>query len=383
MKCYSIVSAFVILVLVISVGWGKHKGRRLKNHRHKHVQLFNVKHLRHSKNAKLLAYHGHIHFRGHHHHHHPARLKCRRVKLLVNSNLQLKKKTTDAMKRHLSKKHAKRMLHKFITSRKHKRFHLPKDTKLFKDKEGNLITYIEDCVASENAEKKNFFEGQNEMFIAPAYDEKKSRHDHHSSENNDVTTVQANENDVNDEGILPASEDALLHTVSDSTDILKDSAQKEATVYQAVALDNPPPKKPEEGSELQRFFSSTGLTPSMPQLNSDVVTPISQQPVNNFVPEHDNQLQSPASLVTPISQQPVNNFVPEHDNQLQSPASQYITNPAPPPQRQAYTQALNLPRIRTPLRNHRGKDFKIISCRGREYYTFHTCGSEQQPQALL
>ena len=26
-----------------------------------------------------------------------------------------------------------------------------------------------------------------------------------------------------------------------------------------------------------------------------VVTPISQQPVNNFVPKHDNQLQSPVS----------------------------------------------------------------------------------------
>lgn len=57
-------------------------------------------------------------------HHRPARLKCRRVKLLVNRNLQLKKKTTDAMKRRLSKNHAKKMLHKFITSSKHKRFHL-------------------------------------------------------------------------------------------------------------------------------------------------------------------------------------------------------------------------------------------------------------------
>lgn len=64
MRCGCIVSAFVTLVLLISVVWGRHKGRRLKDHHHKHVQLFNVKHLRHSKNPKPLAYHGHIHFRG-------------------------------------------------------------------------------------------------------------------------------------------------------------------------------------------------------------------------------------------------------------------------------------------------------------------------------
>ncbi|XP_078350806.1 uncharacterized protein LOC144635587 isoform X1 [Oculina patagonica] len=341
MKCCCIVSAFVILVLLASVVWAKHKGRRQKDHRHKHVQLFHVKHLKHPKIYKPLAYHGHIHFKGHHR---PAGLKCRRVKLLVNRKVHLKKKTTDAMNRRLSKKHTKKMLHKFIISSNRKRFHLPKDTKLFKDEEGNLVTYIEDCVSSENAEKKNFFEDQNEMFIAPAFDEKKNRHSHHLSENSDVTTVQASENDVGDEGILPASEDALLQTVSDSTGILKDSAQKEgtarylndqsetevpsnfATVYQAVTLDNPPPKKPEEGSELQRFFTSTGLTNNMPQLNSDVVTPISQQPVNNFVPLHENQ--------------------------LQSPSSEFVSNPAP--QNQAYSQAVNDARIRAPLRSHRG-----------------------------
>ncbi|KAJ7378113.1 hypothetical protein OS493_024778 [Desmophyllum pertusum] len=387
MKCYCIVSAFVILVLMITVVWAKHKGRRLKDHHHKHVQILNVKHLRHSKSHKTLAaHHGHMQFKGHHR---PAALKCRRVKFIVNRNMHLRKKTTDAMKRRMSKKHTKRMLHKFITSRKHKRFHLPKETRLFEDKEGNLVTYIEDCVSSENPEKKNFFEGQKELFIAPAFGERKTEHVHHSPQNNDVTTVQASEDDVGDEGIIPASEDSLLQTVSDSTEILKDSAQKEgtaqylndqhetevpsnfATIFQAATLDNPLPKKPEEGSELQGFFSSNGLT-NMPQLNSDVVTPISQQPLNNLVHEHDEQLSLPTSVYSghifalaptifkrriPYQPAPQSQAYTQvvNDAGIKAPLrtrGDYVTNPAP--QSQAYTQVVNDARIRAPLRNHGG-----------------------------
>lgn len=54
-------------------------------------------------------------------HHHPPGLKCRRMKFIVNRNVKLKKKTTEALKRRMTNKRTKRMLHRFTTS---KRFHL-------------------------------------------------------------------------------------------------------------------------------------------------------------------------------------------------------------------------------------------------------------------
>ena len=63
--CY-IVSAFVIIVLTISVVGGKHKGRRSKDHsRHKHMRLLTqAKHFRRPKNHGILTYSDHRHQRG-------------------------------------------------------------------------------------------------------------------------------------------------------------------------------------------------------------------------------------------------------------------------------------------------------------------------------
>lgn len=134
------------------------------------------------------------------------------------------------------------------------------------------------------AEKKNFFESQRELYIEPVYGKKKTqRHSTHpSSKDDDIsTTVQSSEDEISDDKILPATEDSLLQTVSDSSEILKDDGQdmKEGTVFQAARMDSPLPKKPEEGSELQRYFSSAGVT-SIARINSDVVAPDSQQPLN-------------------------------------------------------------------------------------------------------
>ncbi|RMX37176.1 hypothetical protein pdam_00010678 [Pocillopora damicornis] len=281
MKFCRVVSTLFILVLTISVVWGKHKGRRSKDHlRHKHMRLLtHAKFFRYPDNYSTLAHSNHRHERGHHH---PPGLKCRRMKFIVNRNVKLKKKTTEALKRRMTNKRTKRMLHRFTTSKS------PRKAKLFEDRQGNLITYIEDCVSSENAEKKDFFGSQRELYI--------------------VTTLQSSEDEVSNEEILPASEDSLLQTVSDSSKILKDSEQnmKEGTAelfngqhetevpsnfgtaFQATTVDSPVPKRPEEGSELQSYFSSAGLT-SIARINSDVVTPISQQPLN-LDRQYDDQL---------------------------------------------------------------------------------------------
>ncbi|XP_027054613.1 uncharacterized protein LOC113681702 [Pocillopora damicornis] len=313
MKFCRVVSTLFILVLTISVVWGKHKGRRSKDHlRHKHMRLLtHAKFFRYPDNYSTLAHSNHRHERGHHH---PPGLKCRRMKFIVNRNVKLKKKTTEALKRRMTNKRTKRMLHRFTTS---KRFHLPRKAKLFEDRQGNLITYIEDCVSSENAEKKDFFGSQRELYIEPAFYQKKTQHirrpssshlTHPLSEDNDITTLQSSEDEVSNEEILPASEDSLLQTVSDSSKILKDSEQnmKEGTAelfngqhetevpsnfgtaFQATTVDSPVPKRPEEGSELQSYFSSAGLT-SIARINSDVVTPISQQPLN-LDRQYDDQL---------------------------------------------------------------------------------------------
>ncbi|PFX28107.1 uncharacterized protein LOC111326669 isoform X1 [Stylophora pistillata] len=291
--CY-IVSAFVIIVLTISVVGGKHKGRRSKDHsRHKHMRLLTqAKHFRRPKNHGILTYSDHRHQRGHRR---PPGLKCRRIKFIVNRNVHLKKKTTAALKRQMTNKHTRSILHRVTTNKS------SREAKLFEDRQGNLVTYIEDCVASENAEKKNFFESQRELYIEPIYGKKKTqRHSTHpSSKDDDISTVQSSEDEISDDKILPATEDSLLQTVSDSSEILKDDGQdmKEGTaqlfkgqhetevasnfgtVFQAARTDSPLPKKPEEGSELQRYFSSAGVT-SMARINSDVVAPDSQQPLN-------------------------------------------------------------------------------------------------------
>lgn len=300
--CY-IVSFFVIIVLTTSVVWGKHEGRRSKDYsRHKHMRLLtHAKHFRQSKNHGTLTYSDHRHQRDHHR---PPGLKCRRIKFIVYRNVHLKKKTKAALKRQMTNRHTKSVLQRVTTTKS------AREAKLFEDKQGNLVTYIEDCVASENAEKKDFFESQRELYIEPIYGRKKTQHHstHPSSKDDDVSTVRSSEDEVSDDKILPATEDSLLQTVSDSSEILKDNGQdmKEGTaqlfngqhetevpsnfgtVFQAGTVDSPLPKKPEGGSELQRYFSSAGVT-SIAHINSDDVAPISQQPLN-LDRQNDDQL---------------------------------------------------------------------------------------------
>lgn len=197
-------------------------------------------------------------------HHRPPGLKCRRIKFIVYRNVHLKKKTKAALKRQMTNRHTKSVLQRVTTTKS------AREAKLFEDKQGNLVTYIEDCVASENAEKKDFFESQRELYIEPIYGRKKTQHHstHPSSKDDDVSTVRSSEDEVSDDKILPATEDSLLQTVSDSSEILKDNGQdmKEGTaqlfngqhetevpsnfgtVFQAGTVDSPLPKKPEGGS---------------------------------------------------------------------------------------------------------------------------------------
>lgn len=66
MKYCRVVSTLFILVLTISVVWGKHKGRRSKDHlRHKHMRLLtHAKFFRHPDNYSTLAHSNHRHERG-------------------------------------------------------------------------------------------------------------------------------------------------------------------------------------------------------------------------------------------------------------------------------------------------------------------------------
>ena len=66
MKYCRVVSTLFILVLTISVVWGKHKGRRSKDHlRHKHMRLLtHAKFFRHPDNYSTLTHSNHRHERG-------------------------------------------------------------------------------------------------------------------------------------------------------------------------------------------------------------------------------------------------------------------------------------------------------------------------------
>lgn len=319
MNCsYYNLSFFVLLLFVTNGVYCKHKERRKKQKesQRKDVHFFNVKpshmlrhlhmkqetlHTSHHKNNNHQQHHGKLHAD----YHHPAGLKCRRVKFIVNRNLHLKKKATEALKKRVHLKRTGTKLHKKFLSGVHaKRFRLPKEVKLFEDKDGNLATYIEDCVSSERSSKKNFFEsGQEELSIAPAFEDEKNTLQSQSSEDSVVKhddTSESMENGISEDGILPASEDSLLQSVSDSTEILKTNADKEesqffndehgekedpsafAGVFEPETLSNPIPKKAaEEATEMQRYFPSTGLN-NLPQFpNSVDMTPYSHPPVHN------------------------------------------------------------------------------------------------------
>lgn len=306
MNCsYYNLSFFVLLLFVTNGVYCKHKERRKKQKesQRKDVHFFNIKpsHMLRHLHMKQEALHTSHHKNNNHQHHgklhadyyHPAGLKCRRVKFIVNRNLHLKKKATEALKRRVHLKRTGTKLHKKFFSGVHaKRFRLPKEVKLFEDKDGNLATYIEDCVSSEHLSKKNFFEsGQEELSIAPAFDDDKNTLQSQSSEDSVVKhggTSESIENGISEDGILPASEDSLLQSVSDSTEILKTNADKEesqffndergekedpsafAGVFEPETLSNPIPKKAaEEATEMQRYFSSTGLN-NLPQFPNSV-----------------------------------------------------------------------------------------------------------------